>query len=167
VPDIITIAKSTDNGHPVGAVITTPDIAAAFHRNASFFSSVGGSPLSCEIGLAVLDVMRDERLQENALRVGTHLRDRLWELAGRHELIGAVHGHGLYLGAELVRDRPSRAPASEEAYAIGERMRELGVIVQPTGEAMNVLKIKPPLCISMEDADRFADTLDRVLTDGW
>ena len=167
VPDIITIAKSTGNGHPVGAVITTSDIAAAFHRNASFFSSVGGSPLSCEIGIAVLDVMRDEGLQENALRVGTRLRDRLVELAERHPLIGAVHGHGLYLGAELVRDRASQAPASEEAYAIGERMRELGVIVQPTGEAMNVLKIKPPLCISMEDVDRFADTLDRVLTDGW
>jgi 4-aminobutyrate aminotransferase-like enzyme len=115
----------------------------------------------------VLDVMRDERLQENALLVGTHLRDRLRELAGRHSLIGAVHGHGLYLGAELVRDRPGTTPATEEAYAICERMRELGVIVQPTGERMNVLKIKPPLCIPMEDADRFADTLDHVLTDGW
>ncbi|HYW28483.1 MAG TPA: aminotransferase [Gaiellales bacterium] len=167
VPDIITIAKSTGNGHPVGAVITTTPIAEAFARNASFFSSVGGSPLSCEIGMAVLDVMRDERLQENALRVGTHLRDRLRELAGRHPLIGAVHGHGLYLGAELVRDRPGTTPATEEAYAICERMRELGVIVQPTGERMNVLKIKPPLCIPLEAADRFADALDRVLTDGW
>jgi 4-aminobutyrate aminotransferase-like enzyme/Ser/Thr protein kinase RdoA (MazF antagonist) len=167
VPDIITIAKSTGNGHPVGAVITTTPIAEAFARNASFFSSVGGSPLSCEIGIAVLDVMRDERLQENALRVGTHLRDRLRELAGRHTLIGAVHGHGLYLGAELVRDRPGTTPATEEAYAICERMRELGVIVQPTGERMNVLKIKPPLCLPMEDADRFADTLDQVLTTGW
>jgi 4-aminobutyrate aminotransferase-like enzyme len=167
VPDIITIAKSTGNGHPVGAVITTTAIAEAFGRNAGFFSSVGGSPLSCDIGLAVLDVMRDERLQENALRVGTHLRDRLRELAGRHPLIGAVHGHGLYLGAELVRDRPGTTPATEEAYGIGERMRELGVIVQPTGERMNVLKIKPPLCIPLEDADLFADTLDRVLTEGW
>jgi 4-aminobutyrate aminotransferase-like enzyme len=167
VPDIITIAKSTGNGHPVGAVITTSEIAAAFHRNASFFSSVGGSPLSCEIGMAVLDVMRDEGLQANALAVGTHLRDRLRELQERHSLIGAVHGHGLYLGAELVRDRPGTTPATDEAYAIGERMRELGVIVQPTGEAMNVLKIKPPLCISRDDADRFADMLDHVLTEGW
>ena len=167
VPDIITIAKSTGNGHPVGAVITTTPIADAFAGNAGFFSSVGGSPLSCEIGIAVLDAMRDDRLQENALRVGTHLRDRLRELSDRHELIGAVHGHGLYLGAELVRDRPGTTPATEEAYAICERMRELGVIVQPTGERMNVLKIKPPLCIAMEDADRFADTLDHVLTAGW
>ena len=77
-----------------------------------------------------------------------------------------MHGHGLYLGVELVRDRPGTTPATEQAYAICERMRELGVIVQPTGERMNVLKIKPPLCIPAEDADRFADTLDRVLTDG-
>ena len=167
VPDIVTIAKSTGNGHPVGAVITTAPIAEAFARNAGFFSSVGGSPLSCEIGIAVLDAMRDERLQENALHVGTRLRDRLAELGERHSLIGAVHGHGLYLGVELVRDRPGTTPATDEAYAISERMRELGVIVQPTGERMNVLKIKPPLCIPAEDADRFVETLDRVLTDGW
>jgi len=167
VPDIVTIAKATGNGHPVGAVITTEPIAAAFHRNAAFFSSVGGSPLSCEIGIAVLDAIRDEGLQENAARVGSHLRSRLLELAQRHPLIGAVHGSGLYLGAELVRDREAATPASTEAYALCERMRELGVIVQPTGDHENVLKIKPPLCIQLEDADMFADTLDRVLTDGW
>ena len=167
VPDIVTIAKATGNGHPVGAVITTEPIAAAFHRNAGFFSSVGGSPLSCEIGIAVLDAIRDEGLQENAARVGSHLRGRLLELAQRHPLIGAVHGSGLYLGAELVRDRGTATPASAEAYALCERMRELGVIVQPTGDHENVLKIKPPLCIELEDADMFADTLDRVLTDGW
>jgi 4-aminobutyrate aminotransferase-like enzyme len=167
VPDIVTIAKATGNGHPVGAVITTEPIAAAFHRNAGFFSSVGGSPLSCEIGIAVLDAIRDEGLQENAARVGSHLRGRLLELSQRHPLIGAVHGSGLYLGAELVRDRETATPASAEAYALCERMRELGVIVQPTGDHENVLKIKPPLCIELEDADMFADTLDRVLTDGW
>ena len=167
VPDIVTIAKATGNGHPVGAVITTEPIAAAFHRNAGFFSSVGGSPLSCEIGIAVLDAIRDEGLQENAARVGSHLRGRLLELAQRHPLIGAVHGSGLYLGAELVRDRGTATPAPAEAYALCERMRELGVIVQPTGDHENVLKIKPPLCLELEDADMFADTLDRVLTDGW
>ena len=167
VPDIVTIAKATGNGHPVGAVITTEPIAAAFHRNAGFFSSVGGSPLSCEIGIAVLDAIRDEGLQANAARVGAHLRGRLLELAERHPLIGAVHGSGLYLGAELVRDRAAATPASAEAHALCERMRELGVIVQPTGDHENVLKIKPPLCIELEDADMFADTLDRVLSDGW
>ena len=167
VPDIVTIAKATGNGHPVGAVITTAEIADAFAEAGSFFSSVGGSPLSCEIGIAVLDAIRDERLQENARTVGAGLRASLEELAGRHPLIGAVHGSGLYLGAELVRDRDHRTPAKQEAYAICERMRELGVIVQPTGDHENVLKIKPPLCIGADDAAFFAETLDRVLGDGW
>jgi 4-aminobutyrate aminotransferase-like enzyme/Ser/Thr protein kinase RdoA (MazF antagonist) len=167
VPDIVTIAKATGNGHPVGAVITTEEIAESLHREAGFFSSVGGSPLSCEIGIAVLDAIRDERLQANAAVVGAHLRDGLEQLAGRHELIGAVHGRGLYLGVELVRDRESREPATEEAYALCERMRELGVIVQPTGDHENVLKVKPPLCMDRESADLFVETLDRVLGDGW
>jgi 4-aminobutyrate aminotransferase-like enzyme len=167
VPDIVTIAKCTGNGHPVGAVITSAEIAAAFHRNASFFSSVGGSPLSCEIGIAVLDAIRDERLQQNALDVGTRLRGRLEQLMERHPLLGAVHGSGLYLGAELVCDRAAGTPASAEAYAVCERMRELGVIVQPTGDHENVLKIKPPLCTPAADADLFVETLDRVLGEGW
>jgi 4-aminobutyrate aminotransferase-like enzyme len=99
--------------------------------------------------------------------VGTRLRGRLEQLMERHPLLGAVHGSGLYLGAELVRDRAAGTPASAEAYAVCERMRELGVIVQPTGDHENVLKIKPPLCIELEDADMFADTLDRALMDGW
>ncbi len=167
VPDIVTIAKSTGNGHPIGAVITTRAIAEAFHRNAGFFSSVGGSPLSCRIGLAVLDAIRDERLAENATAVGGRLRASLEALAERHALIGAVHGTGLYLGVELVGDRATRDPAKAIAYAVCERMRQLGVIVQPTGDHENVLKVKPPLCIDAEGADMFADTLDRVLSEGW
>ncbi|MDX6551067.1 MAG: hypothetical protein QOJ31_1751, partial [Gaiellales bacterium] len=142
-------------------------IAEAFHRDAGFFSSVGGSPLSCRIGIAVLDAIRDERLVENAAAVGARLRPALERLAERHPLIGAVHGAGLYLGVELVRDRDSKTPAKEEAYAICERMRELGVIVQPTGDYENVLKVKPPLCITAADAALFSETLDRVLTEGW
>jgi 4-aminobutyrate aminotransferase-like enzyme len=115
----------------------------------------------------VLDAIRDERLAENAARVGAHLRRSLVRLADRHALIGAVHGVGLYLGVELVRDRDAKTPAKEEAYAICERMRELGVIVQPTGDHENVLKVKPPLCIDEADANLFAATLDRVLTEGW
>src|SRR5207248_7588861 len=126
-----------------------------------------GSPLCCELGIAVLDAIRDEHLRENAARVGARLRAGLERLAERHELIGAVHGHGLYLGVGLVRDRAARTPASQEAYALCERMRELGVIVQPTGDHENVLKVKPPLCIAADDADLFVDTLDRVLREGW
>ena len=167
VPDIVTMAKSTGNGQPLGAVATSREIADVFHRNAGFFSSVGGSPLSCRIGLAVLDAIRDERLAENAAAVGAHLRRSLEQLAERHRLIGAVHGTGLYLGVELVRDRDAKTPAKHEAYAICERMLELGVIVQPTGDHENVLKVKPPLCIDAADADLFVATLDRVLAEGW
>ena len=104
-----------------------------------------------------------ERLQANALAVGTHLRARLRGLVERHALAGAAHGVGLYLGLELVRDRETLEPATEEAEAICERLRELGVIVQPTGDGMNVLKIKPPLCLTRADADFLADRLDEAL----
>lgn len=167
VPDIVTIAKPAGNGHPLGAVITTPDIAGALRPRMSLFSSPGGSPVSCAIGLAVLDVIRDEQLQENARRIGDRLRQRLGRLVTRHALIGAVRGAGLRLGVELVRDRATKEPATEEAYALCERMLELGVIVQPTGERENVLKVKPPLCIDAPDADAFVRALDRVLSEGW
>ncbi len=167
VPDIVTVAKAMGNGHPLGAVITTKAIADGYRSQGYFFSSAGGSPVSCVAGLTVLDVLRDERLQQNARDVGAHLRRRLLELADRHAIIGAVHGMGLYLGVELVRDRDTLEPAAAETAAICERMRELGVIMQPTSDRLCVLKIKPPLGIGVADADFFADTLDRVLTEGW
>ena len=167
VPDVIAVAKASGNGFPVGAVITTRAIADAYRGAGYFFSSSGGSPLSSRIGLTVLDVIREERLQENAQVVGDHLAARLRGLAARHELIGAVHGHGLYLGVELVRDRSTLEPADTEADSICERMLALGVVVQPTSDRLNVLKIKPPLCIDVAAADFFVDALDRVLTEGW
>ncbi len=167
VPDIVTVAKGMGNGHPLGAVITTRAIADGYRSQGYFFSSAGGSPVSSVVGLTVLDVLRDEGLQENARVVGDHLRHRLLALADRHPIIGAVHGMGLYCGVEMVRDRTTLEPAAEETLAICERMRELGVIMQPTSDRMCVLKIKPPLGIGIEDADFFADILDRVLTEGW
>ncbi len=167
VPDIVTIAKATGNGHPVAAVITTAAIADALQGQGGFFASVGGGPVSCEIGLAVLDVIEEERLQDNALAVGGALRAGLEELVGRHEIAGAAHGMGLYLGLDLVRDRETKEPAREEAYAICERLRERGAIVQPTGDGENVLKLKPPLVFERRDADWLLETLDGVLTRGW
>ena len=167
VPDILTMAKAMGNGYPLGAVLTRRDIAESLAREGNFFSSAGGSPVSCVAGLAVLDVIQDESLQQNAEAVGRHLVGRLTELAERHPLIGMVHGMGLYLGVELVRDRNTREPAIGETAAISERMLELGVIVQPTSERQNVLKIKPPLCLSRQSADFFVDRLDEVLTEGW
>ncbi|MET8829878.1 aminotransferase class III-fold pyridoxal phosphate-dependent enzyme [Streptomyces sp. NPDC004610] len=167
VPDIVTVAKAMGNGHPLGAVVTTPEIAAAYRTQGYFFSSAGGSPVSSVVGLTVLDAIRDERLQDNARTVGDRLRSGLLELAGRHPLIGAVHGSGLYLGVELVRDRATLEPAAEETAAICERLRELGVIVQPTSDRQCVLKIKPPLCLTPDSADRFVAALDDALTHGW
>ncbi len=167
VPDIVSVAKSTGNGSPLGAVITSREIAERFSSQGYFFSSTGGSPLSCAIGITVLDVLRDEGLQANAAHVGAHLKARLQALQDNHPIIGTVHGIGLYLGVEMVRDRDSLEPAVEETAAICDRMLDLGVVIQPTGDHMNILKTKPPLCIDTEAADFYADTLDRVLTEGW
>jgi 4-aminobutyrate aminotransferase-like enzyme/Ser/Thr protein kinase RdoA (MazF antagonist) len=167
VPDVVTVAKAMGNGHPLGAVITSREIAGKYRDAGYFFSSTGGSPVSCVAGLTVLDVIADEGLQANAALVGSYLKGRLEELAGRHPLIGAVHGSGLYLGVEFVRDRDTLEPATEETMAICDRMLGLGVVIQPTSDRMCVLKIKPPLCLDAAGADFFADTLDRVLTEGW
>ena len=167
VPDVVTVAKAMGNGYPLGAVITSRSVASRYRDAGYFFSSTGGSPVSCVVGLTVLDVIESEGLQANALSVGTYLKGRLEELAGRHALIGAVHGDGLYLGVEFVRDRGTLEPAAAETMAICDRLRELGVIMQPTSDRMCVLKIKPPLCLDIAGADFFADALDRVLAEGW
>ncbi|BAU33449.1 aminotransferase [Microcella alkaliphila] len=167
VPDIVAVAKSVGSGHPVGAVITTREIADKYRTGGYFFASTGGSPVSSVIGMAVLDVIENEGLQQNAWRVGQHLRRRLEALMEQHPIIGAVHGSGLYMGLELVRDRSTLEPATEETALICDRLRELGVIMQPTGDYQNVFKIKPPLCVTIESADYFADQVERVLATGW
>jgi 4-aminobutyrate aminotransferase-like enzyme/Ser/Thr protein kinase RdoA (MazF antagonist) len=167
IPDVVTMAKAAGNGHPIGFVVTRREIAEQFASQGSFFSSVGGNPVSSAVGMAVLDVIRDENLQGNAARVGAHLSTRLADLAERHPIIGYIHGRGLYQGIELVRDPQTLEPATDEASAICERLRELGVIEHATGDYSNVLKVKPPLCISVKSADFFVDRLDEVLRTGW
>ena len=167
VPDVVTMAKAAGNGHPIGFVVTRREVAEQFSSQGSFFSSVGGSPVSSAVGVAVLDAIRDEDLQANAARVGAHLTARLASLAEKHPIVGCVHGRGLYQGVELVRDRETREPATHEATAICERLRELGVIEHATGDYSNVLKVKPPLCITQGSADFFVDRLDEVLSKGW
>ena len=166
-PDIITIAKAMGNGQPLGAVITTRAIAEAFGDQGNFFSSAGGSPVSCVVGSTVLDIIKSDGLQANAAAVGDHLIARCTELMNRFPIIGAVHGMGLYLGVELVRDRQTLDPATTECAAICDRLRERGVIVQPTGERANVLKMKPPMILSMDEADFYVDQLEHVLSHGW
>jgi 4-aminobutyrate aminotransferase-like enzyme/Ser/Thr protein kinase RdoA (MazF antagonist) len=168
VPDIVTVAKAAGNGMAVGAVVTTRAIAEAFAAEGSFFSSVGGSPVACAAGVAVLETIDREGLRENAREVGGYLRAGLEGVAAAHpEIVGAVHGMGLYLGVELVRDRETLEPAGEEALAICERMLELGVIVQPTGDGDNVLKVKPPLCLDRRSADLVVAAMERTLREGW
>ncbi|OWV96450.1 aminotransferase [Rhizobium sp. R693] len=167
VPDIVTIAKGMGNGHPLGAVITTRAIAESLEKEGYFFSSTGGSPVSCVAGMTVLDIMAEERLQENARDVGDHLKGRMVALIEHHPIVGAVHGSGLYLGLELVRDKTTLEPATEETAAICSRLLDLGVLMQPTGDHLNVLKIKPPLCLTAESADFFVDMLEKVLSEGW
>jgi len=166
-PDIITVAKAMGNGHPLGAVITTRAIAEAFAAQGSFFSSAGGSPVSCVVGSTVLDIIEDEGLQANAAVVGDRIVARCTELMDRYPIVGAVHGIGLYLGVELVRDRETLEPATAECSAICDRLRELGVVVQPTGERANVVKMKPPMCLTTESADFVVECLETVLRDGW
>lgn len=163
VPDIVTMGKPLGNGHPLGAVVTTPDVAARFSNGMEYFNTFGGNPVSCVIGREVLDVMQREGLRERALATGDHLLTRLNELRQRHALVGDVRGKGLFIGVELVTDREKRLPAGREAGYVANRMRELGVLVSTDGPDHNVLKIKPPLCFGVADADELSERLDRVL----
>jgi 4-aminobutyrate aminotransferase-like enzyme/Ser/Thr protein kinase RdoA (MazF antagonist) len=165
VPDVVVLGKPIANGFPLGAVVTTPEIAASFDNGMEFFSTFGGNPVSCAAGLAVLDVVEEERLQERALRVGRHLAEGLRRLQERHPVIGDVRGFGLFLGVELVRGRESLEPAAEEADYVVNRLRERGVLTGTDGPHHNVLKIRPPLVFSEEDADLFLATFDEVLAE--
>ena len=127
-PDIITMAKAAGNGTPLGFVVTSAEIADEFGVDGSFFSSAGGGPVSCAVGLAVLETIEQESLQENAKEVGNYLNQKLWNLKESFPIIGTIHGHGLYQGVELVKDSSGK-PATEEAYAICERLLELGIIL--------------------------------------
>jgi 4-aminobutyrate aminotransferase-like enzyme/Ser/Thr protein kinase RdoA (MazF antagonist) len=164
-PDIVAVAKSMGTGHPLGAVITTREIAEAYRTGGYFFSSTGGSPVSATVGLTVLDIIRDEGLQANARSVGAHLKAALQELASRHRCAGTVHGLGLYLGLELVADPASRTPDAALTRDLCERLRQLGVIMQPTGDHGNVLKIKPPLVVTAAEVDFFVAMVDQALTE--
>jgi 4-aminobutyrate aminotransferase-like enzyme len=163
VPDIVTMGKPIGNGHPLGAVITTPEIAASFANGMEYFNTFGGNPVSCAIGLEVLNVIQREALQGQAGRVGAYLMKGLSGLMGRHPLVGDVRGLGLFAGVELVGDRGQRRPATRQAKYIANRMRDLGVLMSTDGPDNNVLKIKPPMCFSERDADLLVDTFDRAL----
>jgi 4-aminobutyrate aminotransferase-like enzyme len=162
-PDIVTLGKPIGNGHPLAAVVTTPAIAAAFDNGMEYFNTFGGNPVSCAVGHAVLDVLRDEQLQQHAQVVGERLTRGLAALAERHELIGDVRVLGLFVGVELVRDRARLTPAADEALAVVEALKQRGVLLSIDGPLHNVLKLKPPLVFSAADADTVVARLDEVL----
>ena len=156
VPDIVVLGKPIGNGHPIGAVITTPEIARSFDNGMEFFSTFGGNTVSCAIGLAVLDVVQEENLQQHALEVGSYLIAGLRELQNRYALIHDVRGSGLFIGVELTTDN---APATTAAEAIVNHMREHGILLGTEGPHHNVLKIRPPMPFSMQDADLLVGVL--------
>ena len=165
VPDIVVLGKPIGNGYPIGAVVTTPEIAASFDNGMEFFSTFGGSTVASAVGLAVLDVVRDEALQAHALAVGERMLASLRSLVERHAIVGDVRGSGLFLGVELVRDRSTLEPAAAEASYVANRMREEGILLGTDGPFHNVVKIRPPMPFSNDDADEITATLERVLAE--
>lgn len=163
VPDIVVMGKPIGNGFPLAAVVATAEIAASFANGMEFFSTFGGNPVACAAGLAVLDVLQQEHLQGNALRVGKYLFERLRTLQQKYALIGAIRGAGLFLGVDLVVDRETRAAAPQQASYLANRLRECGVLTGTDGPLHNVLKLRPPLIFSEADADLFVSTLDSIL----
>jgi 4-aminobutyrate aminotransferase-like enzyme len=162
-PDMVVLGKPMGNGFPVAALVVRSDLLAAVPEEVELFSTFGGNPVACAAALAVLAVIEDEGLVASAARTGAHLRQGLLALAERHDLIGDVRGEGLLLGAELVEDRGSRAPAGDVARRVSEAMRERGILLGTTGPAGNVLKIRPPLVFRREHADLLIQALDEVL----
>lgn len=173
VPDIVTLGKPMGAGHPIAAVVTTPDIASAFAARRSYFNTFGGNPVSAAAGLAVLDVIADETLLDNATNTGAYLHAGLGDLAQRHELIGNVQGSGLFWGLDLVAERATRAPISyDDGKRLVTALRHDGILVGLTGRFTNVLKIRPPLVFGRDHADHLLGALDQRLANfelrgGW
>ena len=161
-PDFVTMAKGIGNGAPLGCVTTRAEIAKTT-TNRVHFNTYGGNPISMTQGLATLEVIDREHIQENAAKVGEHLKNRLLDLQTRQPLIGEVRGMGLMLGVELVRDRKTKEPANTETADVLELCRQRGLLLGKGGLFGNVLRMKPPMCLTKDDADFIVDCLDEVL----
>ncbi|KVI08523.1 Aminotransferase class-III [Cynara cardunculus var. scolymus] len=159
IPDIVTMAKGIGNGLPLGAVVTTPEIAQVMAQKIQF-NTFGGNPVCSAGGLAVLRVLDKENRQKHCSDVGSHLIGRLKDLQQKFDLIGDVRGRGLMVGIELVTDRKEKTPAKAETAVLFEKLRELGVLVGKGGLHGNVFRIKPPMCFNKDDADFLVDALD-------
>uniref|UniRef100_U3KM93 5-phosphohydroxy-L-lysine phospho-lyase n=1 Tax=Oryctolagus cuniculus TaxID=9986 RepID=U3KM93_RABIT len=189
VPDIVTMGKSIGNGHPIACVATTQAVAKAFEATGveyfntlarcGFFSPLtpcglpiifhlwqfGGSPVSCAVGLAVLDVLEKEQLQAHATCVGRFLMELLRQQKAKHAIIGDIRGAGLFIGVDLIKDKATRTPATEEADYLVSRLKENHILLSTDGPGRNVLKFKPPMCFSLDNAQYLVAKLDAILTD--
>ncbi|MDA5193029.1 aspartate aminotransferase family protein [Govanella unica] len=162
-PDLVTMGKPMGNGHPLAGVVARGNLVNEFAAESMYFNTFGGNPVSAAVGLAVLDVIRDENLMENARAVGDYIQAGLHKLAANYDIIGDVRGRGLFFGLELVRDRTTREPAPRETSRIVNQMRENGVLISKIGRHENVLKMRPPMLFNREHADLLLSTLDRVI----
>ncbi|XP_073658956.1 5-phosphohydroxy-L-lysine phospho-lyase isoform X2 [Tursiops truncatus] len=166
VPDIVTMGKSIGNGHPVACVATTHAVARAFEATGvEYFNTFGGSPVSCAVGLAVLDVLEKEQLQAHAASVGSLLMELLGQQKAKHPILGDIRGVGLFIGVDLIKDEATRMPATEEADYVVSRLKENYILLSTDGPGRNVLKFKPPMCFSLDNARHVVAKLDAILTD--
>ena len=164
LPDIVTMGKPMGNGHPLAGVAARADLVEQFTSQNMYFNTFGGNPVSAAVGLAVLDVLEDERLLDNARVVGDYIVAGLRKLQAKHALIGDVRGRGLFFAVEMVKDRATQEPAGAETRRIVNSMRDRGVLISRIGPGDNILKIRPPMPFSTENADLLLGTLDAVLT---
>ena len=163
-PDIVTIGKSIGNGHPLSAVITTKKLANQFNNGMEYFNSFGGNPVSSAIGQTVLKIIKDEKLQKNALSVGSYLKKELLNLKKTFEIIGDIRGEGLFLGIEIIAEINAIKPNPKAAKQIVNEMKELGVLLSTDGPDNNVIKIKPPIIFNKKDADFLLNKLDKTIS---
>jgi 4-aminobutyrate aminotransferase-like enzyme len=163
-PDIVTMGKPMGNGFPVGGVVTRPEILEAFCETTGYFNTFGGNPVAAAAGLAVLDVIEDEGLIENANQIGGYFRAGLQEIAGRHPNIGDVRSAGLFIGIEFSLPGTTDPDPAAASYVINA-LKERGVLIGAAGAYGNVLKVRPPLCFARDNADLFVETLNAVLSD--
>lgn len=161
IPDIVTIGKPIGNGHPLAAVVCTQKVADAFANGMEYFNTFGGNPVSCAIGKEVLSVIKDEKLQENALKIGNYLKSELYKLRSNFPIIGDIRGQGLFLGVELCDQ--NKNPLTEMTAYLVNRMKDMGILMSIDGKDNNVLKIKPPMVFSKDNADQLISGLRTIL----
>ncbi len=164
VPDIVTMGKPMGNGFPLAGIVAGADLLNDFQAHTFYFNTFGGNPVQCAVGMAVLDVIEQENLMENAAETGNYIREGLKRLQSKHERIGDVRGHGLFLGAEWVKDPKTKEPDAAGAYWIVNQMKNRGILISSAGAFRNVLKMRPPLPFAIEHADLLLTNLDEVLS---